>query len=141
MPSGILWPHSVYGGKALPWRHNNFQPKMQSTEAPVGLHGDPAVEMKLQYNELMMAYIKERIDQPYDGDRTTARYVAASIAVLERTARALPASNADLAEALEDLGLSNGDLGERKAGFLPYLALIAGAAIVLWANWFFVLPG
>jgi len=43
-------------------------------------------------------------------------------------------------EALEDLGLSNGDLGERKAGFLPYLALIAGAAIVLWANWFFVLP-
>ena len=44
-------------------------------------------------------------------------------------------------EALEDLGLSNGDLGERKAGFLPYLALIAGAAIVLWANWFFVLPG
>jgi len=102
MPSGILWPHSVYGGKALPWRHNNFQPKMQSTEAPVGLHGDPAVEMKLQYNELMMAYIKERIDQPYDGDRTTARYVAASIAVLESTARALPASNADLTEALED---------------------------------------
>ncbi|PQV56816.1 amino acid transporter [Defluviimonas denitrificans] len=43
-------------------------------------------------------------------------------------------------EALEDLGLSNGDLGERKAGFLPYLALIVGAAIVLWANWFFVLP-
>lgn len=44
-------------------------------------------------------------------------------------------------EALEDLGLSNGDLGERKAGFLPYLALIGGAAVVLWANWFFVLPG
>ncbi len=43
-------------------------------------------------------------------------------------------------EALEDLGLSDGDLGERKAGFLPYLALIVGAAIVLWANWFFVLP-
>jgi amino acid transporter len=43
-------------------------------------------------------------------------------------------------EAMEDLGLSNGDLGERKAGMLPYLALIVGAAIVLWANWFFVLP-
>ena len=43
-------------------------------------------------------------------------------------------------EALEDLGLKNGDLGERKAGMKPYLALILGAAIVLWANWFFVLP-
>ena len=43
-------------------------------------------------------------------------------------------------EALEDLGLKNGDLGERKAGMLPYLALALGAAIVLWANWFFVLP-
>lgn len=44
-------------------------------------------------------------------------------------------------EALEDLGLTNGDLGERKAGIKPYLALALGAAIVLWANWFFVLPG
>ncbi|WP_434612940.1 APC family permease [Tabrizicola sp. M-4] len=44
-------------------------------------------------------------------------------------------------EAYDDLGLPYGDLGERKAGFLPYLALIAGAAVVLWANWFFVLPG
>lgn len=44
-------------------------------------------------------------------------------------------------EALEDLGLKNGDLGERKAGIKPYLALVLGAAIVLWANWFFVLPG
>ncbi|MGB3146254.1 MAG: APC family permease [Paracoccaceae bacterium] len=43
-------------------------------------------------------------------------------------------------EALEDLGLKDGDMGERKAGFLPYLALIAGACVVLWANWFFVLP-
>lgn len=44
-------------------------------------------------------------------------------------------------EAMEDLGLSDhGDLGERKAGMLPYLALVAGAAVVLWANWFFVLP-
>ena len=24
---------------------------------------------------------------------------------------------------------------------LPYLALILGAAVVLWSNWFFVLPG
>ena len=43
-------------------------------------------------------------------------------------------------EALEDLGLMDGDMGERKAGMLPYLALVAGAAVVLWANWFFVLP-
>ncbi len=42
--------------------------------------------------------------------------------------------------ALEELGLSEGDMGERKAGVLPYLALAAGAAVVLWANWFFVLP-
>ncbi|MEZ5755891.1 MAG: APC family permease [Paracoccaceae bacterium] len=44
-------------------------------------------------------------------------------------------------EAYDDLGLPYGELGERKAGFLPYLALIAGAVVVLWANWFFVLPG
>ena len=45
-------------------------------------------------------------------------------------------------EAMEDLGLSDhGDLGERKAGILPYVTLVAGAAVVLWANWFFVLPG
>ena len=43
-------------------------------------------------------------------------------------------------EAYDDLGLKEGDLGERKAGFLPYLALLGGAAVVLWANWFFVLP-
>ncbi len=43
-------------------------------------------------------------------------------------------------EAYDDLGLAEGDLGERKAGVLPYVALIAGAAVVLWANWFFVLP-
>lgn len=42
--------------------------------------------------------------------------------------------------ALEDLGLKDGDMGERKAGMWPYLALIAGAAVVLWANWFFILP-
>ena len=45
-------------------------------------------------------------------------------------------------EAMEDLGLSDhGDLGPKKAGMLPYLTLAAGAAVVLWANWFFVLPG
>jgi amino acid transporter len=43
-------------------------------------------------------------------------------------------------DALEELGLKDGDLGERKAGMLPYLTLAAGAAVVLWANWFFVLP-
>ena len=42
--------------------------------------------------------------------------------------------------ALEDLGLKEGEMGERKAGILPYLALILGAGVVLWANWFFVLP-
>ena len=42
--------------------------------------------------------------------------------------------------ALEELGLKEGEMGERRAGMLPYLALVAGAAVVLWANWFFVLP-
>ena len=44
-------------------------------------------------------------------------------------------------EAYEDLGLAYGELGERKAGMLPYLTLIAGALVVLIANWYFVLPG
>lgn len=44
------------------------------------------------------------------------------------------------AEAYADLGLPYGELGARKAGMLPYLALLLGAAVVLWANWFFVLP-
>lgn len=44
-------------------------------------------------------------------------------------------------EAYEDLGLPYGELGPRKAGIRPYLALVLGAAVVLWANWFFVLPG
>lgn len=45
------------------------------------------------------------------------------------------------AAAMEDMGLpADGSLGERRAGILPYLALIAGAAVVLWSNWFFVLP-
>ena len=42
--------------------------------------------------------------------------------------------------ALEALGLKDGDMGEKKAGMLPYLTLAAGAAVVLWANWFFQLP-
>jgi amino acid transporter len=44
-------------------------------------------------------------------------------------------------EAYDDLGLPYGELGEKKAGMLPYLALLLGAAVVLWSNWFFVLPG
>ncbi len=43
-------------------------------------------------------------------------------------------------QAYADLGLKDGELGERKAGMLPYVTLAAGAAVVLWANWFFVLP-
>jgi amino acid transporter len=42
--------------------------------------------------------------------------------------------------ALDDLEIVGGGLGERKAGMLPYLTLIAGAAVVLWANWYFQLP-
>jgi amino acid transporter len=44
-------------------------------------------------------------------------------------------------EAMEDLGLTGQDLGVKRAGMLPYLTLVVGIAIVLWANWFFVLPG
>ena len=44
-------------------------------------------------------------------------------------------------EAYDDLGLPYGELGARKAGMLPYLTLIAGALVVLIANWYFVLPG
>ena len=44
-------------------------------------------------------------------------------------------------EAMADLGLKAGETGERRAGVLPYLALALGAVIVLWSNWFFVLPG
>jgi amino acid transporter len=42
--------------------------------------------------------------------------------------------------ALKELGLKDGDLGERKSGMLPYAVLIAGAAVVLWSNWYFQLP-
>ena len=44
------------------------------------------------------------------------------------------------AHAMAELGLKDGEMGERKAGMLPYLALVAGVIVVLWANWFFVLP-
>ncbi len=44
------------------------------------------------------------------------------------------------AGALEALGLKDGDMGEKKAGMLPYMALAAGAVVVLVANWFFQLP-
>jgi amino acid transporter len=44
------------------------------------------------------------------------------------------------AGALEALGLKDGDMGEKKAGMLPYATLAAGAVVVLWANWFFILP-
>ncbi len=42
---------------------------------------------------------------------------------------------------LADLNVTSADLHVRKAGMLPYLALIAGLAVVLTANWFFQLPG
>ena len=42
--------------------------------------------------------------------------------------------------ALDDLGLKEGDMGEKKAGMLPYITLVAGAAVVLLADWFFQLP-
>ena len=44
------------------------------------------------------------------------------------------------AGALKELGLEDGDMGVRKAGVLPYVTLAAGAAVVLWANWYFQLP-
>jgi amino acid transporter len=42
--------------------------------------------------------------------------------------------------ALAELGLRDGDLGARKAGMLPYLTLLAGAAVVLFGHFFFQLP-
>lgn len=45
------------------------------------------------------------------------------------------------AHMLEDLNLTSNELQERKAGVLPYLALVAGIAVVLLANWFFTLAG
>jgi amino acid transporter len=40
-----------------------------------------------------------------------------------------------------DLGLTPADAKVKKAGALPYVALVVGAAIVLAATWFFQLPG
>jgi amino acid transporter len=40
------------------------------------------------------------------------------------------------AAMMEDLGIADGNsLGERRAGFLPYLVLLAGLAVVLIAKW------
>ncbi len=41
----------------------------------------------------------------------------------------------------KDLGLTTADLKVRRAGILPYIALVAGATIVMVSNWFFQLPG
>ena len=40
---------------------------------------------------------------------------------------------------LDDLGLNQSDLAVRKAGILPYLTLAGGVAVVLLANWIFVI--
>jgi amino acid transporter len=40
---------------------------------------------------------------------------------------------------LDDLGIRESDLAVRKAGILPYLTLAAGVAVVLIANWIFVI--
>jgi amino acid transporter len=40
-------------------------------------------------------------------------------------------------QMLADLGLKGGDLGEKKAGVLPYVVLVAGVAVVLLSNWIF----
>jgi amino acid transporter len=45
------------------------------------------------------------------------------------------------AHMLEDLNLKPGDLAVKKAGYLPYITLVAGVAVVLLSNWFFQLPG
>jgi amino acid transporter len=38
---------------------------------------------------------------------------------------------------LSDLGLEGRDLGQRKAGILPYVALVVGVAVVLVFHWIF----
>lgn len=44
------------------------------------------------------------------------------------------------ARMLADLGVKDsGGLGEKKAGMLPYITLIAGVIVVLLSNWFFTL--
>jgi amino acid transporter len=41
------------------------------------------------------------------------------------------------ARMLEDLGIAGGGLGEKKAGSLPYLTLVAGIVVVLISAWIF----
>lgn len=41
---------------------------------------------------------------------------------------------------LADLGLTQADLGKKRAGILPYLALVLGVVVMLASNWFFQLP-
>ena len=41
---------------------------------------------------------------------------------------------------LSDMGLEGQDLGEKKAGMLPYLTIVAGIIVVLISNWAFPLP-
>jgi amino acid transporter len=43
------------------------------------------------------------------------------------------------AHMMDDLGLKAGDLGQKKAGILPYVVLVAGIAVVLISNWIFTL--
>jgi amino acid transporter len=40
-------------------------------------------------------------------------------------------------QMLADLGLKEGDLGQKKAGVLPYVVLVAGVVVLLLSNWFF----
>ena len=42
------------------------------------------------------------------------------------------------ARMLDDLGLKAGDLGQKKAGILPYVVLAVGLAVVVIANFVFV---
>lgn len=42
-------------------------------------------------------------------------------------------------QMMADLGLKAGELGERKAGILPYVVLVAGVVVVLISNWIFTL--
>jgi amino acid transporter len=42
--------------------------------------------------------------------------------------------------ALDALGLKDDDMGQRKAGMLPYVVLLLGAAVVLISNYLFQLP-
>lgn len=45
------------------------------------------------------------------------------------------------AHMLEDLNLSVNYSKTRKAGILPYVAIVVGLALMFWANWYFVMPG